>query len=76
MTRRAPTVVTTDARSTGIHITRAGAQPSAKVQNTGIFDFALTPSEVAAPDAPDTGARGGPDPELVDPKRFPLPIPD
>ena len=36
-------------------------------ENIDIFDFALTPDEVASIDALDTGVRGGPDPELVNP---------
>jgi diketogulonate reductase-like aldo/keto reductase len=34
-------------------------------ENIDIFDFALTPEEVAAIDALDTGVRGGPDPNEV-----------
>jgi diketogulonate reductase-like aldo/keto reductase len=44
------------------------------VENSDIFDFVLTADEVAAIDALDTGARGGPDPELVDTKMFDLSV--
>ena len=39
-------------------------------ENINIFDFALTPDEVAAIDALDTGVRGGPDPEILDTELF------
>jgi diketogulonate reductase-like aldo/keto reductase len=45
-------------------------------ENFDIFDFALTPEEVAAIDALDTGVRGGPDPEQVNPQMFNFSIPD
>ncbi|MER5182520.1 aldo/keto reductase [Streptomyces sp. NPDC002896] len=34
-------------------------------ENFAVFDFALTPEEVAAVDALDTGLRSGPDPETI-----------
>ncbi|WP_413811756.1 aldo/keto reductase [Streptomyces sp. OE57] len=40
--------------------------PHRIAENIGIFDFSLTPHEVAAVDALDTGARGGPDPDRVE----------
>ncbi|MCQ8192305.1 aldo/keto reductase [Streptomyces rugosispiralis] len=40
-------------------------RPHRIAENIGIFDFSLTPHEVAAIDALDTGARGGPDPDRV-----------
>ncbi|GAA1121732.1 MULTISPECIES: aldo/keto reductase [Streptomyces violaceusniger group] len=40
-------------------------KPHRIAENIGIFDFSLTPHEVAAIDALDTGARGGPDPDRV-----------
>ena len=43
-------------------------------ENFDIFDFVLTPDEVAAIDALDTGTRGGPDPELVDTKHYPFKV--
>jgi diketogulonate reductase-like aldo/keto reductase len=47
-------------------------RPERIAENIRIFDFALTADEVAAIDALDTGARGGPDPEIVDTKLFPI----
>jgi diketogulonate reductase-like aldo/keto reductase len=43
-------------------------------ENIDIFDFALTPEEIAAIDAMDTGVRGGPDPDDVDTNLFPLAV--
>ncbi|MCT9084014.1 aldo/keto reductase [Streptomyces fulvoviolaceus] len=40
-------------------------RPSRIAENIDVFDFSLTPAEVAAVDALDTGVRGGPDPELI-----------
>ncbi|MCX5535946.1 aldo/keto reductase [Streptomyces sp. NBC_00006] len=39
-------------------------------ENIDVFDFSLTPDEVAAIDALDTGVRGGPDPEQVGLRSF------
>ncbi|MFD9655485.1 hypothetical protein [Streptomyces mirabilis] len=41
-----------------------------------VFDFALTPDEVTAIDALDTGVRGGPDPDSLDLQNAGFPIPD
>ena len=43
-------------------------------ENIDVFDFSLTPDEVTAIDAIDTGARGGPEPETVDRTRFPFAV--
>jgi len=51
-------------------------RPERIKENIAVFDFALTPDEVAAVDALDTGVRGGPDPELVNTKLFNFSIPD
>ena len=40
-------------------------------ENFGVFDFELTPDEVAAIDALDTGVRGGPDPEAINMATYP-----
>jgi diketogulonate reductase-like aldo/keto reductase len=40
-------------------------------ENFGVFDFELTPDEVAAIDALDTGVRGGPDPEAINMTTYP-----
>jgi diketogulonate reductase-like aldo/keto reductase len=45
-------------------------------ENIDIFDFAPTSEEVQAINALDTGERGGPDPEQVNPQTFPITIPD
>jgi len=50
------------------------ARPHRIAENFAIFDFALTADDLAAIDALDTGVRGGPDPELVDTKIFPMTI--
>jgi diketogulonate reductase-like aldo/keto reductase len=43
-------------------------------ENIDVFDFSLTPDEVAAVDSLDTGVRGGPDPETIDRARFPFTV--
>ncbi|MFJ3804332.1 aldo/keto reductase [Streptomyces sp. NPDC090088] len=43
-------------------------------ENFDVFGFSLFPAEVAAIDALDTGARGGPDPQLVDTAMFPVTV--
>jgi diketogulonate reductase-like aldo/keto reductase len=45
-------------------------------ENIDIFDFAPTSEEVRAISALDTGERGGPDPEQVNPQTFSITIPD
>jgi diketogulonate reductase-like aldo/keto reductase len=45
-------------------------------ENFDLFDFALTPDELARIDALDTGRRGGPDPDDVDPSGWGLEIPE
>jgi diketogulonate reductase-like aldo/keto reductase len=44
------------------------------LENIDIFDFALTPEELAAIERLDTGKRGGPNPEQVNPELFKLTI--
>lgn len=51
-------------------------RPARIAENIDIFDFGLTPDEVAALDALDTGVRGGPDPATVDTIKYPNPIPE
>ncbi|HYX10927.1 MAG TPA: hypothetical protein VE817_03035, partial [Candidatus Acidoferrum sp.] len=46
------------------------------VGDVDLFDFAPRADEVAAVDRLDTGVRGGPDPNAIDPDRKPLTIPD
>ena len=43
-------------------------------ENIDIFDFELTPDELAAIDSLDTGIRGGPDPDLIDPQHYPFKV--
>jgi diketogulonate reductase-like aldo/keto reductase len=43
-------------------------------ENFDVFDFTLAPEEVAAIDALDTGVRGGPNPELIDTKLYPVKV--
>jgi diketogulonate reductase-like aldo/keto reductase len=45
-------------------------------ENIDIFDFALTSEEVQAINALETGERGGPDPEQVNPQTFSITIQD
>jgi diketogulonate reductase-like aldo/keto reductase len=45
-------------------------------ENIDVFDFALTSEEVQAINALDTGERGGPDPEQVNPQAFSITIQD
>jgi diketogulonate reductase-like aldo/keto reductase len=46
------------------------------LENIDIFDFALTPEELAAIEGLDTGKRGGPNPEQVNPALLKLTIHD
>lgn len=45
-------------------------------ENSDIFDFTLDREETSAVSSLDTGKRGGPDPEQVDPQLFAFKIPD
>jgi diketogulonate reductase-like aldo/keto reductase len=40
-------------------------KPSRIAENFDVFDFELTPQQITAIDALDTGARGGPDPDSI-----------
>ena len=51
-------------------------KPARIAENFDVFTFTLTPAEVAAIDALDTGVRGGPDPEAIDTKLYTKTIPD
>jgi diketogulonate reductase-like aldo/keto reductase len=56
----------------GVSAIPKSVKPRRIAENFDVFDFALTPDEVAAIDGLDTGMRGGPDPELVDTKLYPF----
>lgn len=51
-------------------------KPARIAENFDIFDFTLTPDDIAAIDTLDTGLRGGPDPESIDTKLYTKTIPD
>lgn len=51
-------------------------KPARIAENIDVFDFALTPDELAAIDALDTGRRGGPEPTAVTLEAFGREIPE
>ena len=50
--------------------------PARIVENIDVFDFELTPEDLAAIDALDTGVRGGPEPEKITRAAFGREIPE
>ena len=51
-------------------------KPSRIAENIAVFDFDLTPAELDALDALDTGQRGGPEPEAITLETFKGDIPE
>jgi len=51
-------------------------KPSRIAENFAVTDFTLSDEELARLDALDTGRRGGPDPDAVDPSTWDLSIPE
>ncbi|WP_419702961.1 aldo/keto reductase [Promicromonospora sp. NFX87] len=45
-------------------------------ENFGVFDFELSPEQLAAIDGLDTGVRGGPDPDSITLENYGMPIPE
>lgn len=50
--------------------------PDRIAANFDVFDFELTPAELTAIDALDTGVRGGPEPDTITLENYGMPIPE
>jgi diketogulonate reductase-like aldo/keto reductase len=51
-------------------------RPERIAENFDVFDFALSPGELASIDSLNTCARSGPDPDAVNARTFPISVPD
>jgi diketogulonate reductase-like aldo/keto reductase len=58
----------------GVSAIPKSVKPHRIAENFDVFDFALTPDEIRAIDALDTGVRGGPDPELINTELYPFKV--
>jgi diketogulonate reductase-like aldo/keto reductase len=58
----------------GVSAIPKSVKPHRIAENFDVFDFALTPNEITAIDALDTGTRGGPDPELINTELYPFKV--
>ena len=58
----------------GVSAIPKSVKPERVAENFDVFDFTLSPAEITAIDALDTGRRGGPDPELINTEVYPFKV--